>query len=185
MSLHLPPYVFHFPFFLQMLPELGVSGQRQSEAFARMFGSTSAVDSQQVQTGPAAGSYAAGAAEAGGVSGPAAELFEVPCHVLPPMRTLVAQFMDAVLAPAVGRADTAEPGNKAMALGDDDADEDEDEDGAEAEKQVAGAASVTVAGTYSLGCSAPATVADPAQLDFMFDFWAAGKPVPMPPKVPT
>ena len=165
----------------QVLSELGISGRPQSDAFARMFGATSAAPPQQVQAGPAPGAYTPTAGgEAGGLRGPAAELFEVPCHVLPPMRTLVSQFMDAVLAPAAGRESADGSSAAAMVLGDaEDDDVDADEN---AEAEAAGDAEVQGSRSTTASSKGNAIVADPAQVEFMLDFWAAGKPVPMPAK---
>lgn len=160
-------------------------GRQQSEAYSRIFDSSSAA-----QTGPSSSSssnpsYIA-SGEAGKASGPAAALFEVPCHVLPPMRTLVSQFMDVVLqSAAAGKAaEERGSGSSAAANGagydgsDDDDDEDEDEvvdnvvdNGRGASVAEAAAAAANGSMQMSLDDALPSTAVAAEQTQFMVSFF--------------
>ena len=173
-------------------------GQQQTDAFVRIFGTSSSGTSVSSAHVPAHIAHG----DAGKARGPAAALFEVPCHVLPPMRTLVAQFMDVVLqSAAAGKA--AEEGSGSNSDGNDakmrndeseddgngsDSDDDSSDNGDEVDDvpaakgrsvvhAVAAAASAAVKGTARAHASldeisSSASIStDPAQLDFMVHFF--------------
>lgn len=145
-----------------------------SGAFARVFGGADSVmAAAEDPTGDGVQSMATGSA-----SDITTALFEVPCHVLPPMQTLISQFMQAALGGSAAFNDQ-EPDAMAGLVADvaDDSENEDAGEGAAMDTAVDGAkATASAAAEDDAHVGRNARAARPSDVEFMADFWASAAP---------
>jgi hypothetical protein len=159
-----------------MLGDLDLGGVSGSGAFARVFGTA---DSVMTSAGEDPTGFGVATMSTGSASDITTALFGVPCHVLPPMQTLVGQFMQVALGSALSKGDGSGGGSAVDDLlgAADDGEEEDGDDAAEGGSESQNAAMDTAIEGVMISVveaekSINSRAARPSDVEFMEDFWS-------------